>query len=157
MAELERFGVSIEADLLKQFDRLIEHHNYQSRSEALRDLIRDRLSHTATQEDPEQASMGTLTLFYQHSRKDLSDRLAAIGHEHHALILTTLHFHLDQERCMEVLALRGTVGELQHLADHIAALKGIQHAKLVLTAFDGESKKRAHSHSHSHSRGHGHG
>ena len=152
--EVERFGASIERGLLARFDAHLTSTGYSSRSAALADLMREVLSRSATQEDPQQAAMGTLTLFYDHTRKDLADRLSELGHDHHEVILTTLHFHLDHERCMEVVALRGTVAELRHFADHVLALRGVLHAQLVLTADEprvgrGEGgASRQHSHPH---------
>jgi CopG family nickel-responsive transcriptional regulator len=153
--ELERFGVSIEAELLRTFDRYIEEKQYSSRSEALRDLIRDRLNAAVATEDPKEQAMGTLTIFYDHTRRELTERLTHVGHAHHELILSTLHFHLDNDRCMEVMALKGAVGELRHFADAVASMKGVQHGKLVVTV-EPTSKPGAKKHSHGHSHGHGH-
>jgi CopG family nickel-responsive transcriptional regulator len=151
--EIERFGASIERGLLARFDTHLEEQGYASRSAAISDLMRAALSEAGTLEDPEHPAMGTLTMFYDHGRKDLADRLSDLGHEHHDLILTTLHLHLDADRCMEVIALKGTVGDLRHFTDHVLTLRGVLHAKLVLTADESAPRparrgKRAHSHSH---------
>jgi CopG family nickel-responsive transcriptional regulator len=147
--EVERFGASIERGLLTRFDAFLAAKGYPSRSAALAEMMREALSRALTEENPRQPAMGTLTLFYDHTRKDLADRLSELGHDHHQSILTTLHFHLDQERCMEVVALKGTVGELRHFADHVLALRGVYHAQLVLTADESESATgagRRHTH-----------
>jgi CopG family transcriptional regulator, nickel-responsive regulator len=153
--EVERFGASIERGLLSRFDAHLERQGYNSRSAAIADLMRDTLSQAVTAEDPRHPAIGSLTLFYNHGRKDLADRLSALGHEHHEIILTTLHFHLDADRCMEVVALKGTVGELRHFADHVQAMRGVLQSKLVLTADEGGAalpgSRVKHSHSHSHS------
>jgi CopG family nickel-responsive transcriptional regulator len=160
--EVERFGASIEKGLLGRFDAHLEAKGYPSRSAALTDLIRDALSEAATVENPDHPAIGSLTLFYDHTRKDLADKLSELGHDHHELILTTLHFHLDQERCMEVIALKGTVADLQHFADHVHALKGVQQVKLALAADEGSTRphrhrgKHGHGHTHRHARSHAH-
>jgi CopG family nickel-responsive transcriptional regulator len=150
--EVERFGASIERGLLARFDSHLEHQGYASRSAAISDLMRAALSQAATLEDPNHPAMGSLTLFYDHSQRDLADRLSAVGHDHHDIILTTLHFHLDADRCMEVIALKGTVGELRHFTDHVQTLRGVLHAKLVLTADESDpppARRSKHAHPHS--------
>lgn len=140
---LERFGVSIEKSLLARFDALVEAKGYQSRSEALRDLIRRGLNDADAEADAHRQAMGTLTIFYDHTRRDLGDRLTDLGHAHHDLILTTLHFHVDHDHCLEVLALRGQVSAMRRFADAVIALKGIERGELVLTLPDAPAKPRA--------------
>ena len=154
--DLERFGVSIESELLAQFDKKLSQKGYGSRSEALRDLMRQWLNVAAAAEDPTLSAMGTLTLFYDHTRRDLTDRLAHFGHEHHHLLLNTLHFHLDHQRCLEVMALKGPVGEVRAFADAVIAMKGIQHGQLVVTIPDAERSTRRKAVRHSHGPGHWH-
>lgn len=148
--DLERFGVSMEADLLEQFDLLLAQKRYASRSEAVRDLVRGWLNEEMTAEDQRRPAMGTLTLFYDHTRSDLSDRLTAIGHEHHQHVLSTLHFHIDHDRCLEVLALRGKVGELRKIAGQMIGLRGVENGKLVLTVQARGEKEHAHRHERGH-------
>lgn len=153
---LERFGVSVERELLAQFDRKRAQKGYGSRSEALRDLMRGWLNDTAAVEDPAAPAMGTLTLFYDHTRRELSDRLTHVGHAHHHLILNTLHFHLDHARCLEVMALKGPAGELRGFADEVIAMKGIEHGQLVVTVPDAKRATRRKAVRHSHGPGHWH-
>jgi CopG family nickel-responsive transcriptional regulator len=147
--DLERFGVSIERPLLEQFDARLAEKGYGSRSEALRDLIRHWLNDTVAEADARRAAMGTLTVFYDHTRRELTERLTEFGHAHHHLVLTTLHFHVDHDRCLEVLALKGPIGELRRFADSVIAMKGIEHGQLVLTVPDASSAKgKRHRHAH---------
>jgi CopG family nickel-responsive transcriptional regulator len=154
--EVERFGASIERSLLSRFDAYIADKGYPSRSAALSDLMREALSQSATLEDPKHPAMGSLTVFYDHTRRDLADKLSELGHAHHQLILTTLHFHLDHDRCMEVIALKGAVQELRHFAEHVEVLKGVHHAKLVLAADEGSTAPHRHRGGHGHGRPHAH-
>lgn len=130
--ELERVTITVEEDLLARFDALIEQAGLGNRSEAIRDLIRKRLGEEELAKDRARA-VGTLTLVYDHARRDLSDRLVAAGHDHHEQMLATLHVHLDHDRCLEVIAMKGRVGELRHLAEHLRGIKGVLHGELVLT------------------------
>jgi CopG family nickel-responsive transcriptional regulator len=130
--ELCRIGVAIPADLLGEFDALIERKGYATRSEAFRDLIRDALIQEEVARG-EQKAVGTLTLVYDHHVRQLGERLTEIQHDHHQQVISTLHVHLDHSQCLEVLVLRGKAGEIRRIADKLIAAKGVQHGKLTLT------------------------
>jgi CopG family nickel-responsive transcriptional regulator len=131
--DLERVSLAIEKGLLQRFDRLLARRRLGNRSEAMRDLIRRRLVEEANEAGRGEA-VGSLTLVYDHAQRELSDRLIASGHHHQARVLSTMHVHLDDRMCLEVMALRGTPAELRHLADHLIGLKGVKHGQLVLSA-----------------------
>ena len=134
-----RFGVSMDAGLLGEFDEFCRVRGYETRSEALRDLIRDALVQDMGTH-PEVAVAGTLTLVYDHHKSDLTQRLTAAQHDSHDLVLATLHVHLDHHNCLEVLALKGESTKVKILADQILAVKGVKHGKFVLTATGKEFK-----------------
>jgi len=130
--KITRFGVSIEPDLLKKFDALIKKEGYANRSEAIRDLIRKNLI-DEKQKDPNQNAIGTLTMVYNHHTGNLTNRLLDLQHQHHDVILTTSHVHIDHHNCLEVLVLKGKTKTIQSLSDAIKSLKGIKHGELVIT------------------------
>jgi CopG family transcriptional regulator, nickel-responsive regulator len=133
MESLIRFGVSIEPELLKKFDKHIKNEGYQNRSEAIRDLIRRSLI-TKQQYDPESNAIGTLTMVYDHHIRNLTNKLLDIQHDHTSEILTTTHIHIDHDNCLEILVLKGKIKYIQQLADRIKSLKGIKHGELVMTS-----------------------
>jgi CopG family nickel-responsive transcriptional regulator len=128
---VERVGVSFEPELLSSFDALIREKNYASRSEALRDLVRESLakSEMGSGSGP---VMGTLTILYDHDASGLSHRLVHVQHEHHAEVMSTLHVHVDEKNCLEVLLIKGERSDVKQLADKIRALKGVALGELVL-------------------------
>jgi CopG family nickel-responsive transcriptional regulator len=130
MGELSRVTVSISEDLLEKLDALVDRHGHTNRSEIIRDLIRDRLVETYGSED---RVVGSLTVLYDHRQRALSETLTGMAHDHHGLVLSTLHVHLDHDHCLEVSVLKGTRGELSHYAEHVLATKGVLHGRLVLT------------------------
>jgi CopG family nickel-responsive transcriptional regulator len=133
MAEkITRFGVSIEPELLKKFDKMIKKESYTNRSEALRDLIRKNLIIEKNM-DPNSDAIGTLTMIYDHHTGNLTNKLLNLQHENHNEILSTTHIHIDHHNCLEVLVLKGKTSNIQKLADKIKALKGIKHGELVIT------------------------
>ncbi len=127
-----RFGVSIEPDLLKKFNKKIKKEGYTNRSEAIRDIIRKNLINDKKRE-PETKVIGTLTMIYDHHTGNLTTKLLDLQHNHHNEILSTTHIHIDHHNCLEVLVLKGKAGQIQKLADNIKALKGIKHGELVIT------------------------
>ncbi len=106
MTELSRIGISLDSDLLDRFDRFISEQGYTNRSEAFRDLVRDRLVGSAVVA-PNARVVGTVTLIYDHHARLLPERLTDLQHAHHDLVISTLHAHLDGDNCLEVILLRG--------------------------------------------------
>jgi len=130
--KISRFGVSIEPELLKKFDRMIKKEGYENRSEAIRDLIRGNLIEEKSK-NPEENVIGTLTMIYDHHTGNLTNKLLDLQHNHTNEILSTTHIHVDHHNCLEVLVLKGKSGRVQKLADSIKALKGIKNGELVIT------------------------
>jgi len=132
MGKLVRFGVSLEAALLKKFDPFIAKLGYKSRSEAIRDLIRERLVADEWQAD-KTPTMGVLSLVYSHDVRELSKKLTDIQHHHLGIILSSTHIHMDEHNCLEVVILKGPGKEIQEVADHLLSAKGVKHGKLIMT------------------------
>ena len=133
MEELTRIGVAIGSDLLARFDRFLTKQGYTNRSEALRDLMRDRLV-TAAVEDPDAPVVGTVTLIYDHHSRLLPDKLMDLQHDHHDLIISTTHAHLDHHTCLEVVVVKGASKRVQKLADLLIGAPGVHHGRLVMTS-----------------------
>ncbi|MCA1945146.1 MAG: nickel-responsive transcriptional regulator NikR [Desulfovibrio sp.] len=132
MGQTIRFGVSLDSDLLEKFDALCEERCYQTRSEAIRDLIRNTLVQKEW-EDTDNVVAGTLTLVYDHHKSDLAQRLTELQHDHHDVIISTIHAHLDHDNCLEVLILKGPGKDVQALGQKLISTKGVKHGKLNLT------------------------
>jgi len=135
MTEIVRASVSIEQDLMKRFDRLIEESGLNNRSEAVRDLIRARLL-----EDEWECASGdavaSVTLLYDHEKRNLSRQIEEHGHEHHHVVLASMHIHVTHDICLEVVVLRGEPAELRHFANHIIGLPGVLHGHAVYSRVD---------------------
>lgn len=133
MSELIRFGVSINARLLENFDRLIAERNYANRSEALRDLIRDALVQQKIESQTKVQALGSLTLVYDHHARNLPKEMGEIQHDFHETILSVMHLHVSHDDCLEIIALKGRVSRIVELSNALLSLKGIKHGKLFLT------------------------
>ena len=148
MGELSRIGIAIDSDLLKRFDRSIEMSGYTNRSEAFRDLIRDRLVRERTAA-PGATVVGTVTLIFNHHAHGITEKLTEAQHEHHDLVVSTSHAHLDFDSCLEVLIVHGTAARVEHFADILIGLKGVEHGRLVMTV-PADSVESGHAHPHHH-------
>jgi CopG family nickel-responsive transcriptional regulator len=132
MVDAIRFGVSMSKDLLKNFDHLIKEMGYGNRSEAIRDLIRERLVQQEWQLT-DQETVGSITLVYSHDVGELTEVLTAMQHRYHKYILSTMHIHLDKHNCLEVLVVRGKGRQIKKIADLLLSTKGVKHGKLTTT------------------------
>ncbi len=132
MEELARFGVSIPRQLLEAFDAYLEKKHYANRSEAIRDLIRQKLVEEEWKESQEEVA-GVITYLYDHHKRELVEKLLDLQHDYYERIITTQHLHVDHERCLEIVLVKGKANEIKELADRIQALKGVLHVNLALT------------------------
>jgi len=129
---LERIGISLDDDLLRQFDRLIAHKGYVNRSEAIRDLIRDSLVQREWAESTgRDEKVAVVTLVYDHDSASLAQKLAHIQHENHRAVVSALHVHLDPHNCLEVLVLRGRARDVVTMGDGLVSTKGVKYGRVI--------------------------
>ena len=136
MPELTRISISLENALLKAFDRSSAAKGYATRSEAIRDLIRDRLIRQEA-ENTAGEQVAVVTLVYDHHARELAARLIDMQHHHHELVVSSMHVHLGERHCLEVSILRGASAAVKHLGDELLATKGVLHGEITFTS--GES------------------
>jgi CopG family nickel-responsive transcriptional regulator len=131
MEKVQRIGVSLEPKLLEWFDRQIASEGYTNRSEALRDLIRQKMVEEQWQGGKEEC-VSAVTLLYDH-HSDVGNRLTQIQHDSHVHTISTLHVHIDHDNCLEVIVLRGSGQDIQELGNRMISLRGVKHGKMVAT------------------------
>ncbi|MCX8012592.1 MAG: nickel-responsive transcriptional regulator NikR [Desulfobacterota bacterium] len=132
--DLIRFGVSMPEELLKEFDRYIAQRNYQNRSEAIRDLIREKLVEKDWFEAGEDKEVvGVITFVYDHHKRELVNSLLDIQHRYSHQVLASQHIHLDHNHCLEVSIVKGKNETINNLAYKIKSMKGVMHCKLTMT------------------------
>lgn len=132
MASLTRLSVSLDRALVQAFDRQVRGERYPTRSKAVGDLIRQGLVRKAWKGNAR--AVGAIILVYDAHRRDLVNRLNAIQHDHHELIIATQHVHLDHDACLEIVAVRGKPSELVELERTLRAAKGVKHGALAIAA-----------------------
>lgn len=128
---LARFGVSLEKELLRKFDEHLKQENYTCRSEAFRDLIRQELVQKEWLSGKEIA--GTITLIYNHHKRELVNKLMDIQHDFGRIIISSQHIHLDHDNCLEIIAVKGSPKEAQDLANNLKSVKGVKHGTLSMS------------------------
>ena len=129
---LVRFGVSIPQRLLAAFDKRIRAKGYRTRSEAIRDVVRDYL----VEEEWERHAgtvVGTITVVYDHHTRELTQVLTELQHQFHGEICCSTHVHLDGHNCLEVIVVKGASREVQRIADRLISTRGVKHGKLICT------------------------
>jgi CopG family nickel-responsive transcriptional regulator len=133
MEKIERIGVSLEKELLSAFDKLIAKQSYQSRSEAIRDLIRRQLSAEQIS-NPQAQAVAAVCVVYDHYATKLMGKLVDLQHSHILQVISSLHVHLDEHNCLEVIVLRGRVGQINRMGESILSMKGVKLGRVNLLA-----------------------
>ena len=147
---MERFTISLDEKLATEFDLLIESRGYQNRSEAVRDMLRRELETRRLDSGEAPYCIANLSYLYNHHERDLAERITGLQHEHHQLVISTMHAHLDHDNCLETVILRGPTRDVRRFADRISAERGVRHGSLNLVPADREQASHGHFHLHSH-------
>jgi CopG family nickel-responsive transcriptional regulator len=121
-----------------RFDEIILKRGYSSRSEGIRDAIRNYIVHYEWMSDVQGERVGVITLVYSHSQRGLVENLTEIQHDSGDIIQSTLHVHLDHDNCLEVIVLRGEGKDVRIATEKMMALKGVKHVKLTTTSLGKE-------------------
>jgi len=149
---MERITMSIDEELARAFDEMIEARGYTSRSEAMRDLLRREVDGFRVNEGARTQCVAALSYVYNHHVRDLSERLNAAQHDHHSLVMSTTHVHLDHEHCFENVFLKGPANVVRAFSDKIRAERGVSYGSInLITVESGDDHRLAAPHQH-----HGH-
>ena len=150
---MQRITLSIDDELAETLDRHMKKHRYASRSEALRDILREVQTGERLEEKSNGFCVATLAYIYDHETRDLGRRLTQAQHKHHDLQVATLHVHLDHDSCLEVSVLRGPAEEVRALADETVSQRGVRHGQLHVVPAELDRSKHSHGgakHAHRH-------
>jgi CopG family nickel-responsive transcriptional regulator len=128
---VSRFGVSLEEDLLKELDKYVIDNNHPNRSQAIRALIEKYIVEKKWQCN--QIVAGAVVMLYDHHKGDVTTKSNDIQHDYFDVILSSQHFHLSHDSCLEIIAVKGTANRLTELSDKLIGIKGIIHGKLVMS------------------------
>jgi len=132
MEKTIRFSISLESELSRKFDSWMKKNSYKNRSEAVRDLIRDKLVEEEWKDDSKEV-VAVLSLVYSHDSPELPRVLTDIQHQHHSLVISSTHIHLDKHNCLEVIIMKGQAGVIKKVASELLSLRRVKHGRLMMT------------------------
>jgi CopG family nickel-responsive transcriptional regulator len=142
---MERFTISLDEELARAFDVLIEQRGYRNRSEAVRDLLRSHLEQSRQKTDESRYCVANLSYVYNHHERDLAERLTELQHQHHDLTVATMHAHLDHENCLESVMLKGPTAQVRAFSNSLAAERGVRHGRLNLVSVEIDRGREGHA------------
>src|SRR5882672_8946682 len=150
---MERFTISLSETLAQQFDELIHRKGYENRSEAVRDLVRAELENFRLQKQEAPYCVAALSYVYNHHARDLAERLTNLQHEHHQIVLSAMHVHLDHDNCLETVILRGATAEVSKFANQLMAEREVRHGRLNVVPVEMDDHRHSHiNQNHVHTR-----
>jgi CopG family nickel-responsive transcriptional regulator len=147
---MERFTISLDDNLAREFDDLIAARGYGNRSEAVRDILRGHLEKLRQTNNDSRHCVANLSYLYNHHERELAERLTGLQHDHHDLTVASMHAHLDHEHCIESVILRGPTANVRRFADALIAERGVRHGNLNLVSVEVGNDHSTHNHDHAH-------
>lgn len=141
---MQRVTITLDDSLTNAFEGYMAGRGYRNRSEAIRDLIRERLYNEQLSGQPEGECVATLSYVYNHHERELAARLTSAHHEHHDLTVSTMHVHLSHDHCMETVILRGPSNRVQAFADAMIAQPGVHHGNLAILPVSASEQAHVH-------------
>ncbi len=141
---MERFTISLDDELAREFDKLIAARGYSNRSEAVRDLLRGQLEQERQARDDAPHCVANLSYVYNHHERELAERLTGMQHDHHDLTVASMHAHLDHDNCIESVILKGPSASVRAFADALIAERGVRHGRLNLISGDVDQGRHSH-------------
>ncbi len=146
---MRRITISVDEPLAQEFDDLIARHGYENRSEAFRDLLRNRIEGERKVTYTARFCVATVSYIYDHEERALASRLTSLQHDHHDLTVSTMHVHLDHGTCLETVILRGRFKDVSAFADRLVAESGVRHGNIHIVPVEMATPHR-HEHVHQH-------
>jgi len=132
LSKLERISLTLPPQLLQDLDKILESERYASRSEAIRDAILDFIAERAWRRSLKGKQLGVIVMVYDHEVRGITDRLVDIQHEVGDVVVTSLHWHLDEHNCLETLLVNGSAESIRSLVERLESLRGVKQVKLVV-------------------------
>jgi CopG family nickel-responsive transcriptional regulator len=142
---LQRITITIDDDLLEAVDDLVRRRGHDSRSNALREIVRGHVSRKAAEAD-DGPCIAALSCVYDHATRDLAARITDALHARHDLTVSSLHVHLDHASCLEVSVIRGPAAAVRRLAEEVTGQRGVRHANLHLVPVEEAAAEHDHGH-----------
>jgi CopG family nickel-responsive transcriptional regulator len=125
-------SISLTRELLGSLDEFMRNKGYSSRSEAIRDAVRNLLSEYELSRLEKGKVTSTITVISEHERHDVDERLTRLRHEHDDIVSGNMHIHLGKTYCLEIFITEGEVEKVLGFIGRIRAMRGIQQVKYTI-------------------------
>ena len=129
---VSRISVSVPPDLLRKFDDAAKRIGYEDRSKAMQAAMRDLVTESKWICETKGTGVGAIAMVYRHHRKGLKEGITDIEHEHADTVISSMHVHLDEDNCLEIIAVRGGANKIQELSNELKTKRGIKQLKLAI-------------------------
>ena len=143
---MQRFTISLDEALAERFDALIAAKGYDNRSEAVRDLIRTQIDDSFLEASMSDWCVASINYVYNHDDRTVAERVLSLQHDHHDLVITSLHTHLGHQDCLETVVLRGPVKAVRLFSQMLIALRGVRHGNIHVVPLGEDQISGTHSH-----------
>lgn len=143
---MQRFTISLDDHLAADFDEFISVKGYVNRSEAVRDLLRERLDKNQLQAKKGQACVATVSYVYDDLDHTVSCRVLTLQHDHHDLVVSNIRSQLDHSDCMDIVILKGEMAAVIKLSEQLIASRGVRHGNVHIVPLVPSSQSHSHSH-----------
>ena len=143
---MQRFTISLDEALAVRFDALIAAKGYDNRSEAVRDLIRTQIDESFLEASMSDWCVASINYVYNHDDKTVAERVLSLQHDHHDLVITSLHTHLGHQDCLETVVLRGPVKAVRFFSQTLVALRGVRHGNIHVVPLGEDRHSGTHTH-----------
>ena len=151
---MQRVTITIDEPLAAAFDEFLEARGYDTRSEGVRDMVRQAVREWRDERGDAPYCVANLSYIYNRSTRDMAQRLSEAKHENHDLVTANMQVHLDHDHSMETLILRGPAEKVRAFADRIRTERGVSFGSVNIVAVD-RAEDHQHPGAHEHS-GHPH-
>ena len=141
IAKMQRVTISLDEDLAQAFDELMRKRGYASRSEAMRDLLCRELGEDELSSGAAGQCVAVLSYLYDHHERQLSSRLTRLQHDHHDLVISTMHAHISHNDCIETAFLRGETAAVMGFAQTVIAETGVRHGRVEMIPFEKQAPR----------------
>lgn len=129
---VSRISISVPPELLRKFDDAAKRIGYEDRSKAMQAAMRDLVTESKWICETKGTGVGAIAMIYGHHMKGLKEGITDIEHEHADTVISSMHVHLDEDNCLEIIAIRGRANEIQELSNELKTKRGIKQLKLAI-------------------------
>jgi len=130
MARVGRISFSTPSALVKQFDQSLSTLGYEDRSKALQMAMRNFITEYAWKAERGKLGAGAVLLTYDHRSHRIQEELTHAQHQYRDVVSSTMHIHLDEFSCLEIISVKGRLERIQMMAKELMKTKGVSQFKL---------------------------